>query len=136
MIELRTLKGLKNNNKKECGSVSLHEKMPLYLVCQVDPRATNHGKTVTHARLSVRWGSSSSAKTWRPGKYPPYAPQREENYFWIYSKLDNMKFHVWVFLFVVGFICLWLLFFKNFISFVYMHIILAITVEKVWCFMA
>lgn len=54
MKELRTLKGLENNNKKEHGSVSLHEQMPLWLVFPIDPGIMNHGKTVTHARLSVR----------------------------------------------------------------------------------
>lgn len=54
MKELRTLKGPRNNNKKECGSVSLHEQMPLHLVFQVDLEAINHSKTVTHTRLSVR----------------------------------------------------------------------------------
>lgn len=53
MKELRTLKGLKNK-KKECRSMSLHEQMPLNLLFQVDPRVINHGKTVTHASLSVR----------------------------------------------------------------------------------
>lgn len=54
MKEMRPLKGLKNNNKKPHGSVSLHEKMPLYLVFQADPQVINHGKTVICARLDVR----------------------------------------------------------------------------------
>lgn len=61
--------------------MSLHEQMPLYLLFQVDPRVINHGKTVTHASLSVRWGSSSSENTWKQEKYPPYVPQSGEKYF-------------------------------------------------------